>query len=564
MLAGYHQVCHHPPIPKSVLRPHVPFVCKLCSFASHLKLEEHGVESQPDCDTNDQPSSRVLLNGSVDNIGMDLHHVLPYRMNLLTWDAQHRTNVEQCYCYCGGPGDWYCKMLQCCRCRQWFHEACVGCLKQPLLYGDRFYMFLCSHCNYGDEFIRRLPFKWVDVVHLALFNLTLTFCHKYYDLHTTILPWISENNSNLNLSNLLQSRPILSADVTRKVEAALNAHKSKFTSGKEVKKKASLWALVVRVPPQSPPVTVPASGPVNDDVMDNLNARSQKVKYFIPAQCQSPIPVKGLQRTSLDKGKSLMCKSPLVCSLLLEANNNNSTKRMVNGTGGDNCYKSLLSSPHSKNPVAAYNDDIDKQDVPDICEEKISTRSIRSNPKPPRTIDKLLATDQNSLPKQTSAVLDRLIPMPASFIGKNHPFQTEVETAEEVERLNHFQTRLAFLKKEYAADLKSSQPDKVSNPQEQGMTMKKSPSPVRGVKRGPSGEGDGVRRSKRSRVCAEQYQHLLSSFPRHAVSRQENHSAPRWKWLSVVDQILYGEKFEILGRRQMPDGSLHYLLEWDD
>lgn len=58
----------------------------------------------------------------------------------------------------------------------------------------------------------------------------------------------------------------------------------RFTSGKEVKKKASLWALVVRVPPQSPPVTVPASGPVNDDVMDNLNARSQKVKYFIPAQ----------------------------------------------------------------------------------------------------------------------------------------------------------------------------------------------------------------------------------------------------------------------------------------
>lgn len=126
-----------------------------------------------------------------------------------------------------------------------------------------------------------MHFYRVDVVHLALFNLTLTFCHKYYDLHTTILPWISENNSNLNLSNLLQvtvignllplnhwglfnsqgwslnigdviipvvyllswqafnivflyalhlctqSRPILSADVTRKVEAALNAHKSK-------------------------------------------------------------------------------------------------------------------------------------------------------------------------------------------------------------------------------------------------------------------------------------------------------------------------------------------------
>ncbi|KMQ95500.1 metal-response element-binding transcription factor 2 [Lasius niger] len=275
---GYHQMCHQPQIPKQESGADTHWMCKRCTDSQPRTREPCEPKTsmvkasiRKVCSGRDQPQPPP-----------DDMTKLPYDPDMLSWDAHHRVNAEQIYCYCGLNGEWYAQMLQCARCKQWFHEKCIRCLTHPLYSGDRFYVFVCSMCNHGKEFVRRLEMKWVDLVHLMLYNLTVYNAKKYYDLDTVIIPYANDNWYTLQLPPRIRD---VSIEIRREsILSILTNNRNRFKCGREIKKRTTIWGLRVRLPPPCPVVNLPASGKIDDSVLRRCWLGVNKRLQYLPQQ----------------------------------------------------------------------------------------------------------------------------------------------------------------------------------------------------------------------------------------------------------------------------------------
>ena len=141
-------------------------------------------------------------------------------------------------------------MLQCQRCQQWFHQECI---RNPnvsqLLFGDRFYEFVCTLCTGTSvEVVRRLHMGWVDALHLILFNLIVTNRKEHHDLETAIIPLLKKKLKYLQSpSSVLHSSRI----EPKYLEALLKSNKTRFKCGSS-SKRSKFWTLIKVGPPLAP------------------------------------------------------------------------------------------------------------------------------------------------------------------------------------------------------------------------------------------------------------------------------------------------------------------------
>ncbi|KAI8590816.1 hypothetical protein BDZ88DRAFT_78891 [Geranomyces variabilis] len=160
--------------------------------------------------------------------------------------------AEAKICYCDGHIQIDNPQLQpplvCVACSNRIHQSCVVLMKSwarenmPLL-GDDLYHFRCRRCTRGKERMKRLALTWVEVTHLALFNLSHSTAPRktndqgllFYSWHD-ICRFIDQNWKRF----WLKPRTVTWENT---VASCLSTHKQFVAGIKQPSHDQGLWAL---------------------------------------------------------------------------------------------------------------------------------------------------------------------------------------------------------------------------------------------------------------------------------------------------------------------------------
>ncbi|EDW32276.1 GL11547 [Drosophila persimilis] len=342
---------------------------------------------------------------------------LPYHADKLSWDEKHRVNEEQIYCYCGKPGKFNHNMLQCCKCQNWFHTQCMQNFKEKLLRGDTFFVFCCTVCNDGVEYVRRIQIDWVDMLHIALYNLRKHHNQKYHHL-LDILPFVLEQRHKLPIAEQWKTLP--ETALMERIKQTLKDHTGRFVCGREFKRDPSFFALRHSGPPVTPKVWLQPHEEVCDAVLVNRfnillmpgkesESGSKDVYEFRTDEeeaantSEDEIPIKQI----IEKAKKKANKTPEEQELQQKHLDKVDTLDLADDNANDGDH-GKLPAPIQPQPNAKSSR---KRKAFHLSRRYDSSRNHCD-----------LSSDENSSSSRGTSSLDLIIPPPVNFRGRNNPF----------------------------------------------------------------------------------------------------------------------------------------------
>ncbi|XP_017837367.1 polycomb protein Pcl [Drosophila busckii] len=353
---------------------------------------------------------------------------LPYHTNKLSWDEKHRVNEEQIYCYCGKPGKFDHNMLQCCKCRNWFHTQCMQNFKRKLLRGDIFFVFCCTVCNDGVEFVRRLQIDWVDMLHITLYNLRKHQHQKYHHLMEDIWPFILEHRQQLPICE--EWRQLPETTLMERIKQTLKEYSERFVCGRESKRAPAYYALRHSGPPLTPRVLLQPHEQLSDELLIN------KFKLLLMPEEMKPHRKDVYEfHTDDDEDEEEMATPTALAQPEAEAEADTSEdelpiKQIMDKVKQQSTKQSAVATVTPRTPDLAddnANDgDAGKLLAPTITPQQLGNsrkrKAFRSSKRYDNSRNCDLSSDENSSSSRGTSSLDLIIPPPVNFLGRNNPF----------------------------------------------------------------------------------------------------------------------------------------------